>query len=158
MFTMEIMKGYGETGTDIIGESQEKVKSAQEMRTEIEILKEGLQNMPSGLDDDIVASVQAAEQAGREQATNDIAEVQNQIDQDMAKAEAIKGNIDSQIDINNTAGESLKNLKSNRFGGGIDRAIDEIKSNNAVGETIKSNIDAAYQAIRSQMDDTQNGI
>lgn len=160
IFTMQAnsMEGIGQSGENTTKKSQEEVKSAQEMRTDIDILKEGLQNMPSGLDDDIVAAVQAAEQAGREQATRDITEVQNQINQDMAIAETIKSQVDAKISENKAAQASLESLKTNRYGGGIDQATNAIETNNALGENIKSNIDAEYQSIKNDMEAAINGI
>lgn len=152
------MEQHGNASVETIAESKEKVKSAQEMRAEIDALKEGLTDVPADLDDSITSAIQATEQAGREQATNDVNEVQEEINQDVAKAESIKGEIDTKISENNTAKSTLESLKSNKYGGGIDRATSEIEANNAVGESIKSNLDAEYQAINSEIEAARNGI
>ena len=141
-----------------VSEGQEKVKTAQEMRAEIDALKVGLEGMPSGLDDEIASAIQAAEQAGRDQATSEVNEVENQANQDMAQAESIKGEVDAKISENNSAKAALESLKSNKFGGGIDSATSAIESNNAVGEDIKANVDAEFQAILNEIQAAGSGI
>lgn len=141
-----------------IAEGQEKVKSAQEMRAEIDNLKSGLESMPSGLDDEIPSAIQAAEQAGRDQATSEVNEVQNQASQDLAQAESIKSEVEAKISENNSAKSALDSLKSNKYGGGIDSATSAIEANNAVGENIKSNVDSSFQSIMSDIESAASGI
>lgn len=141
-----------------IAEGQEKVKSAQEMRAEIDNLKSGLESMPSGLDDEIASAIQASEQAGRDQATSEVNEVQNQASQDLAQAESIKSEVEAKISENNSAKSALDSLKSNKYGGGIDSATSAIEANNAVGENIKSNVDSSFQSIMSDIESAASGI
>ena len=110
------------------------------------------------MDEPIASAIQEAKQAGRDQATNDVNEIKEQINQDMAKAEDIKNKTDANISENNAARSSLEGMKSNRYSGGIDRVISEIEANNAVGENIKANQDAKYQEIYDGIDAVLNEI
>lgn len=153
--SMEQLRGDSKELTE---KGEEGLKSSQEIQTDITDLKTGLDDLPPDLDEPIASAIQEAKQAGREQATNDVNEIKEQINQDMAKAEDIKNKTDANISENNAAGSSLEGMKSNRYSGGIDRVISEIEANNAVGENIKTNQDAKYQEIYDGIDAVLNEI
>lgn len=153
--SMEQLRGDSKELTE---KGEEGLKSSQEIQTHITDLKTGLDDLPPDLDEPIASAIQEAKQAGRDQATNDVNEIKEQINQDMAKAEDIKNKTDANISENNAARPSLEGMKSNRYSGGIDRVISEIEANNAVGENIKANQDAKYQEIYDGIDAVLNEI
>lgn len=154
--SMDTLKA-GAEGT--IKAGQDKLKSAQEMRNEIDILKSGFEGInKEGMDDSVVSVMEAAEQAGRDQATTEINEMQDQANEDLAQAESIKSEIDVKISENNAAKTTLDSLKSNKYGGGIDSATSAIEKNTAVGEDVKATVDKEFQSIMSEIRSAASGI
>lgn len=136
----------------------EKVKSAQEMRQEIEAMKRGLEGMPGGLDADIAAAIADAREQGRQAAAGDIAGMEQQARRDQQEGARIQGEIDTKIRDNTAAVGKLEQIRNNRYGRGADSAIRAARENTRQGESIRSELDAAIREAMGDLDKAKSGI
>ena len=91
-FSMENLKDRGEQIQRTVGE---KVKTAEEMRAEIDALKQGLEGMPTGLDDEITSAISEAREAGRREAISDIEGVEGEVEAANQEGASINAEIDN---------------------------------------------------------------
>ncbi len=152
------MAELGSSAKNVEGKMTEKLKEAQEMRQEIDAFKAQLSDVPGGLDSEIVSAIQAAEQGGRQAAISDISNVEQQANQEQQEGKQIQGQIDSKIQENKTAQGKLESLRGNRYGQGVEGGIKAIEANTSQGEQIKSNLEAAMQAVMSDINAAKSGI
>lgn len=155
MSSMDSLKG---TAQRTIEQGKEKVKAAQDIRTEIDALKQGLEGMPGGLDSDIVSAIDSAREQGRDMARSDMSGVESQANQDKSQADSVKSEVQTKIGENNTAKSKLDSLKSNRFGGGMDSASHTIEANTKVGENIINETESAFNSIMNDIHQAGSGI
>lgn len=136
----------------------EKVKSAQEMRQEIDAMKNGLEGMPADLDAEITGAIEAAREQGRQAAASDISGVEQQARQTQKEGVRIQGEIDTKIRDNTTAIGKLEQIRSTRYGRGAETAIKAAQENTTRGESIRSDLDAAMQEAFRDLEKAKTGI
>lgn len=152
------MKDLGKNAENVNSRVAEKVKEAQEMRQEVEAFKAELSGMPGGLDEEIVRAIRESEEQGRQEAISDIDNVERQADQDHQEGRRVQSDVDSKIQENNTAAGKLESARGNKYGKGVEGAIRSIETNNAEGEKIKSDLEAAMQEAMSDLNTARSGI
>ena len=119
-------------GTDEISRIGEEFKG----------VKDQLQDMPGGLDDDLVAMIKDAEASGRSEAATDIDAVKNSvIDTAKSAADAIKGDVSNKISDNTLARGNLDGISSKYGRDAISQAKSAIDANTKKGEDLLKTLD-----------------
>lgn len=155
MGSMESLKQNGDRVKDTMGE---KVKAAQDVRQQIDELKRGLEGMPSGLDQEIVAAIESARDQGKQEAISDISSVEREADSARQEGNNVSREIDTKIGDNNSAIGKLEAIRSTRYGGGADSAISAARDNTRRGEEIKSELQSAMDKAMGDIESARSGI
>ena len=154
-FSMENLKDRGEQIQRTVGE---KVKTAEEMRAEIDALKQGLEGMPAGLDDEITSAISEAREAGRREAISDIEGVEGEVEAANQEGAGINAEIDKKISETTSATRKLESIRSTRYGGGADAAIGAARENTSRGEEAKRALEEAMNRGKSDVLRSKSGI
>lgn len=152
------MSEYGSNAEGIREKLTERVKDAQEMRQEIDALKAELAGITGDLDPEITGEIQAAQEQARQEAMSDISGVEQQANQEQQEGKRIQGEVDTKIRENSAAAAKLEAARGNKYGRGVEAPLRSIESNNAQGEQIKAELEAAMQEAMAELNSSKSGI
>ena len=156
MAGMDALKGRG-------GDTTKKLEGGVEditgMADDFKGVKDQLQDLPDGLDADIVSAIKDAEDAARSEAAADIDATQRSvIDQAKAAAESIRGDVQTKISENKTAQGKLDSINSKYGKGAVDNAKRTIAENTRMGEDLIRDLENAARAAEQRIADAKGKL
>lgn len=145
--------------SDVQDRLTEGVSDISKMGDEYRGVRDQLQNMPGGLDADLLAMIKDAENQGREEATRDIEATKRAvIDTAKQSADQIQSDVNSKINDNNTARRTLEGISSKYGRDAINQAKTSIEGNTKMGqdllktlETAVRNADQSVQSVKDSL-------
>ncbi len=132
--------------SDVEDQLKKGVEDISKIGDEYRDVKDQLQDMPGGLDDDLLAMIRDAEETGKSEALQDI-EATNQsiIDAAKSSADTIKGDVQSKISDNTSASGKLDGISSKYGKDSISQAKSAIADNTKKGEELLRMLDEAIK-------------
>lgn len=141
------MDSYVSKGkSDVQDKLKEGTDSIDQIGDEFQGVKDQLQDMPGGLDADLVAMIKDAENSGRSEALQDIDATKSAIiDSAKSAADSIKGDVQGKISENSTAKGKLEGINSKYGKDAISQAKSAIDANSKKGEDLLKLLDDAIK-------------
>ena len=141
------MDSYVSKGkSDVQDKLKEGTDSIVKIGDEFQGVKDQLQDMPGGLDADLVAMIKEAETSGRSEALQDIDATKSAIiDTAKSNADSIKGDVQGKISDNSTAKGKLEGINSKYGKDAISQAKSAIDINSKKGEDLLKLLDDAIK-------------
>lgn len=141
------MDSYVSKGkSDVQEQLKEGTDSIVKIGDEFQEVKDQLQDMPGGLDADLVAMIKDAETSGRSEALHDIDATKSAIiDTAKSAADSIKGDVQDKISENSTARGKLEGINSKYGKDAISQAKSAIDANSKKGEDLLKLLDDAIK-------------
>ena len=141
------MDSYVEKGkTDVQDKLKEGTDNISRIGDEFQGVKDQLQDMPGGLDEDLLAMIKDAEDSGRSEALQDIDATKSSIiDTAKAAADSIKGDVQGKISDNSAAKGKLDGINSKYGRDAISQAKSAIDANSKKGEDLLRILDDAMK-------------
>ena len=141
------MDSYVSKGkSDVQDKLKEGTDSIDQIGDEFQGVKDQLQDMPGGLDADLVAMIKDAENSGRREALQDIDATKSAIiDTAKSAADSIKGDVQGKISENSTAKGKLEGINSKYGKDAISQAKSAIDANSKKGEDLLKLLDDAIK-------------
>lgn len=141
------MDSYVSKGkSDVQDKLKEGTDSIAKIGDEFQGVKDQLQDMPGGLDADLVAMIKDAENSGRSEALQDIDATKSAIiDTAKSAADSIKGDVQGKISENSTAKGKLEGINSKYGKDAISQAKSAIDANSKKGEDLLKLLDDAIK-------------
>ena len=157
MATMETLIQQGKK--DVIDVSTQGVKDTQAISTEIEQVKQGMSDMPDGLDPELSSMIESAENSARDEARRDVDEViRNQIEKANDALQTSKSEIGSKIADNNSAKSKLDAISS-KYGQAERRnATGALDANTRMGQDGLSEMEQNLSDNKSEVERLRNSI
>lgn len=152
------MDSYVSKGqSDVKDKLREGTDDISRIGDEFQGVKDQLQDMPGGLDDDLLSMIKDAESTGRSEALSDIEATKNSIiDAAKTTADTIKSDVQSKISDNTSARGKLDGISSKYGKDAISQAKSAIDANTQKGEDLLKTLDDAIkdadQSIQSVRD------
>ena len=141
------MDSYVQKGqSDVQDKLKQGTDDISRIGDEFQGVKEQLQDMPGGLDDDLVAMIKDAESSGRSEALSDIEATKSSIiDTAKSSADSIKGDVQGKISDNTSARGKLDSISSKYGRDAISQAKSAIDDNTQQGEDLLKTLDDAIK-------------
>ena len=141
------MDSYVSKGkSDVQDKLKEGTDSIAKIGDEFQGVKDQLQDMPGGLDADLVAMIKDAENFGRSEALQDIDATKSAIiDTAKSAADSIQGDVQGKISENSTAKGKLEGINSKYGKDAISQAKSAIDANSKKGEDLLKLLDDAIK-------------
>lgn len=141
------MDSYVQKGqSDVQDKLKQGTDDISRIGDEFQGVKEQLQDMPGGLDDDLVAMIKDAESSGRSEALSDIEATKSSIiDTAKSSADSIKGDVQGKISDNTSARGKLDSISSKYGRDAISQAKSSIDANTQKGEDLLKTLDDAIK-------------
>ena len=141
------MDSYVSKGkSDVQDKLKEGTDSIAKIGDEFQGVKDQLQDIPGGLDADLVAMIKDAENSGRSEALQDIDATKSAIiDTAKSAADSIKGDVQGKISENSTAKGKLEGINSKYGKDAISQAKSAIDANSKKGEDLLKLLDDAIK-------------
>ena len=150
-----ISKGESEV-RDKLKEGTEKIS---DIGNEFQDVKDQLQDMPGGLDSDLLDMIREAEASGREEATADIDAVKSSIiDAAKSSADTIKGRTESKITDNDAAIRKLEGINSKYGKDQISQAHNAIEDNTKQGEDLLRMMEEDIRQSETDIAEVENNL
>ena len=122
-------------------------------------VKDQLQDMPGGLDDDLLDMIRDAESSGRDEALADIEAVESSvIDTAKTAADSIKGDVQNKISDNTSASGKLDGISSKYGKSDISKAKSAIEANTKKGENLLKMLDDAIKDSDQSMQSVKDSL
>ena len=139
------MDSYVSKGkSDVQDKLKEGTDSIAKIGDEFQGVKNQLQDMPGGLDADLIAMIKDAENSGRSEVLQDIDATKSAIiDTAKSAADSIKGDVQGKISENSTAKGKLEGINSKYGKDAISQAKSAIDANSKKGEDLLKLLDDA---------------
>ena len=155
---MRSMDSLKNAGRELQSSMKEKVGLAEEMRAEIDRLKQGMEGMPDGLDDSVQNAIESATNEARENALREITEQEERVNEDRSRGEGIVGEIGAKKASNETAARKLDALRGNQYGTGIESTLTAIRENTNIGEEAEAALNQEMDESAQRMRELKSGI
>jgi hypothetical protein len=141
------MDSYVSKGkSDVQDKLKEGTDSIAKIGDEFQGVKNQLQDMPGGLDVDLIAMIKDAENSGRSEVLQDIDATKSAIiDTAKSAADSIKGDVQGKISENSTAKGKLEGINSKYGKDAISQAKSAIDANSKKGEDLLKLLDDAIK-------------
>ncbi|EHO49804.1 hypothetical protein HMPREF9099_02722 [Lachnospiraceae bacterium oral taxon 082 str. F0431] len=141
------MDSYVSKGkSDVQDKLKEGTDSIAKIGDEFQGVKNQLQDMPGGLDVDLLAMIKDAENSGRSEVLQDIDATKSAIiDTAKSAADSIKGDVQGKISENSTAKGKLEGINSKYGKDAISQAKSAIDANSKKGEDLLKLLDDAIK-------------
>jgi len=141
------MDSYVSKGkSDVQDKLKEGTDSIAKIGDEFQGVKNQLQDMPGGLDADLIAMIKDAENSGRSEVLQDIDATKSAIiDTAKSAADSIKGDVQGKISENSTAKGKLEGINSKYGKDAISQAKSAIDANSKKGEDLLKLLDDAIK-------------
>ncbi len=152
------MDGYVQKGQSHVQDRlRQGTDSISRIGDEFQGVKDQLQDMPGGLDDDLIAMIKDAETSGRSEALSDIEAAKSSIiEAAKTSADSIKGDVQGKISDNTSARGKLDGISSKYGRDAISQAKRAIDANTQKGEDLLRTLDDAIkdadQSVQSVKD------
>lgn len=143
--------------TDVQEKLEEGVRDISRMGEEYREVREQLQDMPEGLDADLLDKIRDAKEKGKQDAAGDIESVKKAVIDKAAKlADSLQKDVSAKINDNQTAKSRLEAITSKYGKDAVDQAKTAIEGNTKTGENLLKNLENAVrnadQSVRSVKD------
>ena len=141
------MDSYVSKGkSDVQDKLKEGTDSIAKIGDEFQGVKNQLQDMPGGLDVDLIAMIKDAENSGRSEVLQDIDATKSAIiDTAKSAADSIKGDVQGKISENSSAKGKLEGINSKYGKDAISQAKSAIDANSKKGEDLLKLLDDAIK-------------
>lgn len=155
--SMESLMSKGRS--DVQNRLKEGTDSIARIGDEFKEVKDRLQDIPGGLDADLLDMIRQAEVAGRNEAMQDInAAKSSVIDTAKAAADSIGGDVQSKISENTAARGTLDGISSKYGRDAISKAKGAIDASSKMGEDILQMLDEAVKEADRDVQDVINKL
>ena len=155
---MSSMESLRNSSREIQRSMKEKVGFAEEMRAEIDRLKQGMEGMPEGLDDSIQSAIESAQNEARENALNEISSQEALAREDQSRGTGVISEIGGKKASNETASRKLEALRGNKYGTGIEGTMSAIRENTRIGEETESELSREMELDMQRLQELKSGI
>jgi len=156
MASMDSFKTKGEgIQSDIAG----GVEKIQDMGKEFQDVKDTLDGVPDGLDDEIKSSIQAALDSGKAEVQTDINSVKDSVMADAKRsADTVKSDVQTKITDNNSARATLDAINSKYGKSDIASAKTSLDSNTKMGEDLIQSLEKALEQAAGDIQSVEGSI
>ena len=145
--------------TDVQDKLNKAMTDVQKMGDDFEETKEGLSNMPGGLDSDLLAMIESAKDQGKAEAEADIEGVKSSMVADAkSSADSIKSDVTQKISDNATAKSKMEGISSKYGKSAMDRAATALDQNTAKGNDLMQMLDNAMNDATSMIDNIKGSL
>ncbi len=149
------MSDYQSKSTDIGKDYEKGLEGVNKIGDEFKGVKDGLMDMPTGLDSDLQQMIKNVETSGRAEALADIEAVKKSIiDKAKADADKLQSDVNAKIADNNTARGKLDSLTSKYGKDSASQAKAAIDTNTQKGESVLQFLNDALKETESSVQDT----
>lgn len=149
------MSDYQSKSTDIGKDYEKGLEGVNKIGDEFKGVKDGLMDMPTGLDSDLQQMIKNVETSGRAEALADIEAVKKSIiDKAKADADKLQNDVNAKIADNNTARGKLDSLTSKYGKDSASQAKAAIDTNTQKGESVLQFLNDALKETESSVQDT----
>ena len=149
------MSDYQSKSTDIGKDYEKGLEGVNKIGDEFKGVKDGLMDMPTGLDSDLQQMIKNVETSGRAEALADIEAVKKSIiDKAKADADKLQNDVNAKIADNNTARGKLDSLTSKYGKDSASQAKSAIDTNTQKGESVLQFLNDALKETESSVQDT----
>ena len=154
------MDSFVERGrSDVEDQLKKGLEDIEQIGEEYEGVKDQLQDIPGGLDDDLLAMIEDAKEEGKAEALQDIESANNAIiDAAKSAADDIKGDVQSKISDNNTAMGKLDGISSKYGKDSISDAKSAISDNTEKGEELMRMLDDLIKDADQNVESVKRGL
>lgn len=138
--------------------AKESQKNAEHYRADVDAVKEKINAAKEGLDEDLVAALEAAESNTVDEAKKNIAAEKSKYEAAKKAAEACKGQIDDKNVSNDNALKQLEQLKNNTYRSKLEQSKKDIRANIKEGQTASKQSDQVMENVRTAIDKAADGL
>ena len=150
---------YITKGTDIREALKGAAEDAKKIGDEFKEVKDGLSDMPGGLDSDLVDMIKAAEDQGKGEATADIEGIKSSAVADAKKnVDSIKSDVTQKISDNQTAKSQISSIRSKYGKAALDSASAAIDQNTNRGNDLMKMLDDAVNDANNTIQNIKNSL
>lgn len=155
--SMESFQSRGRS--DVQDKLKEGTDSIARIGDEFQEVKDQLQDIPGGLDDDLLDMIRQAEADGRSEAMRDIDAVKSSvIDTAKREADSIGGDVQTKLSDNTAARGTLDSISSKYGRDAVSKAKSAIDANSKMGEDILKMLDTAVKEAEQNVQDVINQL
>lgn len=145
--------------TDVQDKLKNAVADVQKIGDEFQQVKDGIANMPGGLDTDIQQMIADAKEQGKNEANQDVEGVKSSAVTDAKNAaDSIKTDVTAKIADNTTARGKLSTIRSKYGKSAIDSAVTAIDQNTRKGNDLMKQLEDAMKDADQAIRDVQGKL
>lgn len=145
--------------TDVQDKLKNAVADVQKIGDEFQQVKDGIANMPGGLDTDIQQMIADAKEQGKNEANQDVEGVKSSAVTDAKNAaDSIKTDVTAKIADNTTARGKLGAIRSKYGKSAIDSAVTAIDQNTRKGNDLMKQLEDAMKDADQAIRDVQGKL
>ena len=157
MANMDVYVNKGKS--DVTDKLTKATDDVTRMGRDFQETKEGLSNMPGGLDSDIMEMINAARDQGKAEAEADIEGVkQSAVADAKSSADSIKADVNQKISDNTAAKNKMAGIRSKYGKSAMDRASTALDQNTEKGNQLMDMLDNAMRDADRAIDSVKSGL
>lgn len=135
--------------------AKQHAETAEDLREKYNGVKEVVESIPEGLDEDIAEEIKAGGEEGKEQAIGEINTERANAEKAVEEGNKIAEQIQEKMAANTDAASKLETIRENRYGRGAAESISALKENTEMG---KEAVNEARQGFTRNMERIDNSM